>query len=539
MANKLIDKPILFSFTIIVLLSVLYVFALTVVFIPPNAAIEKRVNGSIEQIEREGLYPRVGSYRGAHLDNFTDRVMYRTTLRNSNNPLKAALEMNGYHRYWHGYITFLRPLSLFVGYNNIRYLNIFVIFTLFFMSAYFLAKRLNFMSAIAYIISLCMVHVYIFPLSMQYSSVFIIMMISVIVICKISNNVKPNILFYFFVIIGSLTNFFDFLTAPITTLVYPAAIAFFIFQRQEKQSTLQIIKNSTAWFMGYAGTWIAKWIIVWAALGLSPLQTAYGAIKFRLFGGKLGETEYVLNRFGMFLSNGRNMFPNLAILLGILIIIAWFVWFLKNQRHNKNALKILPVLMLCLYPYIWYFILANHSQIHAGFTYRAQAGAVFTALLFLIYSLDINPSNIPGFIKKYKKTTREFLGYFIIGITAFIIDTFVFAVFNAVLSNFNRFGLYLSAFIAFVVAFAANYLLSSKYVFIGEQYIKAQKTKRVLVLFVLISIIGLGLTGIGMYLGVDVFQSHALSVKIVVSFIVLFWNFGARKICLNRIGRKY
>jgi hypothetical protein len=388
--NKLFNKPILFSLIIVLALCVLFVFVLTIAFIPPNTTIENHVNGSLEQIEQEGIYPRVGGSRGAQLDNITDELMYRTTLRNSGNPLKAALEMNGYSRYWHGYITFLRPLSLFIGYKHIRYLNIFVILILFFTSAHFLAKRLGFMSAIAYVISLGMVHIYIFPLSMQFSSIFIIMMLSVIVLCKIPGNVKINTLIYFFVIIGSLTNFFDLLTVPIITLIFPAAIAFFIFsQETAKHSILQILKQSIAWFIGYAGTWITKWIILWVALGLSPMQTVYDVIQFRLLGGMHGDREYPLNRIEMFLDNWHRMFPKLALLFGLLIVIAWLFVIIRKRRENVEVIPLLPVLTLCLYPYIWYFVLANHSQIHAWFTYRAQAGAVFTALLFLIHSIDL------------------------------------------------------------------------------------------------------------------------------------------------------
>jgi hypothetical protein len=45
--------------------------------------------------------------------------------------------------------------------------------------------------------------------------------------------------------------------------------------------------------------------------------------------------------------------------------------------------KHLVFLWVALYPYIWYSLLANHSQIHHWFTYRAQLVSLMGGFAFL------------------------------------------------------------------------------------------------------------------------------------------------------------
>ncbi|GHU39675.1 hypothetical protein FACS1894190_05360 [Spirochaetia bacterium] len=92
----------------------------------------------------------------------------------------------------------------------------------------------------------------------------------------------------------------------------------------------------------------------------------------------------------MFKLNIHNMFPKIAIVLAVLILSIWFILFVLLRARNKNAIVLLPILSICFYPYIWYFVWAQYSQLHHWMTYREQAGAVMAGLLFLINTVDFN-----------------------------------------------------------------------------------------------------------------------------------------------------
>ena len=55
---------------------------------------------------------------------------------------------------------------------------------------------------------------------------------------------------------------------------------------------------------------------------------------------------------------------------------------------NRISLNSIYILLLIGYPYIWYTVLAGHSQVHYWFTYRLQIIAVFSLLSFLSYIIS-------------------------------------------------------------------------------------------------------------------------------------------------------
>ena len=57
-----------------------------------------------------------------------------------------------------------------------------------------------------------------------------------------------------------------------------------------------------------------------------------------------------------------------------------FPWCCEGK---KTIVGYLPVLLVAAYPFIWYLVLSNHSQIHSYFTYRTLETSVFAVLAFM------------------------------------------------------------------------------------------------------------------------------------------------------------
>ena len=89
-------------------------------------------------------------------------------------------------------------------------------------------------------------------------------------------------------------------------------------------------------------------------------------------------------------------------------------------------------------------------------------------------------------------------------------------------------GLYylLSSMLSFSISTSFNYVASVRWVVAVNQ--KYSKTRN-FVLFVILSIIGLGLNALAMWLGVEFLHWHYMIVKIGATALVMVWNFITRK----------
>ena len=89
-------------------------------------------------------------------------------------------------------------------------------------------------------------------------------------------------------------------------------------------------------------------------------------------------------------------------------------------------------------------------------------------------------------------------------------------------------GLYylLSSMLSFSISTIFNYIASVRWVFaVNQEYSKTRN----FVLFVILSIIGLGLNALVMSVGVEFLHWHYMLVKIGAAALVMVWNFITRK----------
>lgn len=130
----------------------------------------------------------------------------------------------------------------------------------------------------------------------------------------------------------------------------------------------------------------------------------------------------------------------------------------------------------------------------------------------------------------YKPTENsllQFCRYLIVGGSAFVADALV-------LRIVERCGIHYlwAAAAGFLVGVTVNYILSKKLAFAG---MKAQVSKEAeLAIFLLISLMGLGLTELLMYLFTDKLGLHYMLSKAVAAVIVFLWNFFAKKVLYRK-----
>lgn len=126
-----------------------------------------------------------------------------------------------------------------------------------------------------------------------------------------------------------------------------------------------------------------------------------------------------------------------------------------------------------------------------------------------------------------KKLINQILKFGVVGGIAFLIDYSLLYI----LTEFIKIHYLISSVISFTVSVIFNYIASIKWVFDVDKN-KNSKTKEFIV-FIILSIIGLLINQLVMWIMSDKFYIYYMISKLVATFIVMCWNFITRKLFLE------
>ncbi len=121
---------------------------------------------------------------------------------------------------------------------------------------------------------------------------------------------------------------------------------------------------------------------------------------------------------------------------------------------------------------------------------------------------------------------KQILKFGIVGGIAFIID---YALLYVCTEYLNIYVLY-SSIISFSISVIFNYIMSIKWVF----DVNHKQTYKDFTIFIIFSIIGLGINQLIMYLGIERLHIYYMLVKIASAGIVMVYNFITRKIFIEK-----
>lgn len=125
-----------------------------------------------------------------------------------------------------------------------------------------------------------------------------------------------------------------------------------------------------------------------------------------------------------------------------------------------------------------------------------------------------------------KKLIAQFMKFGVVGVIAFIIDYG----FMVLLTEAFHVNYLVSATISFTISVIFNYFASMRYVFRHKQ---GMSRRREFVIFVVLSVIGLLINDLIMWVGTGIFGITYLITKIAATIIVMIWNFVTRKVFLD------
>lgn len=126
-----------------------------------------------------------------------------------------------------------------------------------------------------------------------------------------------------------------------------------------------------------------------------------------------------------------------------------------------------------------------------------------------------------------KNLIKQIMRFGVVGVISFLVD---YGILYVLTEKANIYYL-LSAGISFTVSVVINYLLSMSWVFKSN---KKRGKKEEFIIFIVLSVGGLLLNQVMMYVFVDYMNVYYLLAKIVATAIVMIYNFTSRKLILER-----
>lgn len=131
-------------------------------------------------------------------------------------------------------------------------------------------------------------------------------------------------------------------------------------------------------------------------------------------------------------------------------------------------------------------------------------------------------------MEKIKKLIIQMIKFGGVGAFCFVIDFALLYLFTKLFGD-NLYLLF--AGLSFTISMIINYILSVKFVFdVNDKHSKGQH----FVMFMVFSVIGLGLTELLMWLGVSIIGMSVLLTKVIATIIVMIYNFITKKLSLEK-----
>lgn len=378
---------------IFMILIIAFFLAMTLIYCIPTSWIQDNVEKSLAVMEAEGERPMYAFYRhSAIVDNHTDMLMYESLIPNRDyyNAVQASVSINQYPRYWHGYQVILRPLTVVFQVQELRYLGMIFFYLLFFWSAWLIGQKTKLRYALLYVLTIASSYLIAVSTCFQYLTTFYILFGFIIFLTSQYDKERTMNWMLVFFVVGMVENFFDFLTYPIITLGIPLILLLWLRVRDchtdFKNNFWFMFKASVSWGCGYALTWIAKWGITVIVLGAKYFWRTMDVVQYRLEGSE----EEPLDRIGTIRKNLKAWMNvqdegviswSKIVLLILIVALILVIW--KKLKDMKTICSYVPILFVAAYPYIWYLVMSNHSQIHYWYTYRSQLVALFGVFVFI------------------------------------------------------------------------------------------------------------------------------------------------------------
>lgn len=281
------------------------------------------------------------------------------------------LETMYYPRYWHGYLLFLKPMLLVLDVSEIKILMMTLQITLAALAVFLIDKKIDRGVAVGFLTTLIILNPITVALTFQNNTIYVLSLVSMVLILLFNDRLKEkNRYSVYFMIWGSTTCFFDFLTYPLVTLGFSLCLFILLNGKDLGAYVVDMVKYSIAWSIGYVGLWVGKFISCKLMTGYDLLAASAKSVLFRMGLDNLGNESYQTTVLEAIKINVLSISNWISLLMIIIIISVCILLYSHGYRKDSKREKIYCLLVLSAYPLIWYAGTKNHSYIHYYMTYR-------------------------------------------------------------------------------------------------------------------------------------------------------------------------
>lgn len=303
------------------------------------------------------------------------------------------MHLREYSRYWHGYLIFIKPLMLLFNWDQLAWQCFgLLIFLLLFTFYALYSQKLSGVAA-AMVCGLFFMKPVLMTASFTMSVCFYITLIAMLFLVKKGKYLDEKKWFpEFFLCVGILTAYFDFLTYPAVTLGFPLCLLFYSSRREKLWIEIKrLISYCVSWGIGYAGMWASKWIIADITLHTGTIRDAVWNV--------IGRTEAIGGRprmNGGFYVIGLNfqeyefaIYKYAVVALAILVAAALVSALLCRVPVKELAETAIPFIIIGIIPFAWIVVVQHHSALHARFTFRILGVAAFAMACLAFKMLEL------------------------------------------------------------------------------------------------------------------------------------------------------
>ena len=405
--KKLFSKNLLFRY-ITTFLGILLVVSLLLIIEKsiPNTRVKENILKSEGYYQKyfKDLYGNIDNIKNGHTkidipgDFYHLSILY---LEENKHPVREFIEMNkdsqlavkirdgghftdietdsDYSRYWHGHLIVLKPLLSFFTMGTIFNIYLVILAITF---CILLINLLKHSKLLAVIFTLGAVSINLFFASKcdNFFYVFMITMVSSIIIIKMYENKSKNV-DLLFLTNGVLTACFDMLSGGTLPVTIPLFIYVYLHILDGKKFKFRLlVRYILLWLLGGILSYVVKWIILLIHYNGGFKEHVLEPMKVRISAGDQGRVAIFMSSIYEVL---HFVFPYDLQTLKFIFIGLGLISFIYVLNDKKNRNNYLYLLIICLIPFIRYFFLAEHSNYHNYFTYRAFLPNIMFILLFI------------------------------------------------------------------------------------------------------------------------------------------------------------
>lgn len=403
--------PLSAAVLLVALLQPLYFAALGAIdAIAPRAAIERHVREAFEQgvLGVDGR-PSLLIFRGG--EQLTECISLGVGLDPSETSWQTAITGSNpggdfsclalyhavtggpviwepYNRYWHGYRIILAPLTAAMPYWLVKAFLGLALAGACVLLWRALRDRSDWTVATVFLLTIiCLTDIlYVWRTATHTISLIFIFAGTWLWARLMQRNWRSFALVLLAAVFGSFFNYIDFLVNP---PIMPMLLMFFVLLFAREDAGPLPLLVVLAWFVGYAETWAAKWIIA-VAFSSDPAAVAaniFNEAHLRVSGSLPGIVIFPLFATGKAFLRVME-FPGAIVPAGLLIAIVHYGMTTSRIDMRKAAWLSSPVLVSV----VWFEALSSHTQWHITPTSRSAAVAVGLMLSALLLSMAKRPT---------------------------------------------------------------------------------------------------------------------------------------------------